>query len=177
MENKEYVLWFEVNWKINTKLTAIWGFLQNHYQSGKQFWTWQKCVLLKRHSISSKVHLSSSEIFHHLWICGKLSQADRFALSTCNWEKEKPLLSEFERKNHGRKNVSKILLKKSARKFLLFVVEVWFGSWPEGSIKGCKWQCHAIIWSKKSSNYHPLPNSWDRPQNQMFRCFVATEIV
>ena len=118
IENKEYVLWFKVNWKINTKLTAIWGYLQNHDQSGKQFWTWQKCVLLKRHGIGKKVfsstfvHLSSSEIFHHLWICGKLSQADRFALSTCNWGKEKPLLSEFERKNHGRKNVSKILLKK-----------------------------------------------------------------
>ena len=39
---------------------------------------------------------------------------------------------------------------------------------------GCKWQCHAIIWSKKSSNSHPLPNSWDRAQNQMFRCFVTT---
>ena len=46
--------------------------------------------------------------------------------------------------------------------------------WPEGSIRGCKWQYQAMIWSKQSSNSHPLPNSWDRAQNQMFRCFVTT---
>ena len=171
----------------------IWGKLENQYQvdgdlgfSAKSLpiwqtiWTWRKCVLLKRHGIRKKgffLHLCSSFIFWNISSSLNLRKAfpsRQICSQHVQLGKRKTSSFWIWEKNHGRKNVSKILFKKSARKFLLFVVEDWFGSWPEASIKGCKWQCHAMIWSKRSSNSHPLPNSWEGAQNQMFRCFVAT---
>ena len=163
------------------------GFSAKSLPIWQTVWTWQKCVLLKRHSISKKVPSRALFIFHlfKYFIISEFAksfpkQTDLLSARAIGEKKNLFFLNLKEEITEERTCI-KFFKKKRKKSFCCLLFGFGWGlfclktvRWTEGSIKGCKWQYQAMIWSKKSSNSHPLPNSWDRAQNQMFRCFVTT---